>query len=76
VFGSKIQISRTTQICSEQNSSGPADFKIAQLLNCLSYQGVKITVEKITKCSTTLVFGSRLDFLQSSPSFALIDCFS
>jgi hypothetical protein len=37
---------------------------------------VKITVGNIRECYKTLVFGSRSDFPQSSPKFALTDCCS
>jgi hypothetical protein len=59
-----------------RNFSSPTDFKIEQLLNRLSYQGVQITVGNIKKCSTSIVFGSRSDFPQRSPRFALTYCCS
>jgi hypothetical protein len=75
-FGQKFRFLRLLKSAQSKIPAVRPEFKIAELLDYLSYKGVQITVRKLRKLSSIGVFNSSSDFPQNSLRFVVLVCWS
>jgi hypothetical protein len=73
-FGQKFRFLRLLKSAQSKIPAVRPEFKIAELLDYLSYKGVQITVRKLRKLSLIGVFNSSSDFPQNSLRFVVLVC--
>jgi hypothetical protein len=74
-WGQNFRFLRMLNSVQNRISAALPTLKESYLLNCLAYQGVKITIGHLRKYSITLVFSSGSDSSHVSTRVVISDCY-